>query len=120
MPALLVSVAALVCDSVAIAQGQIVSWPSDDTTAPPPPPSLLPFKNMVAAGGTHSLAIRADGSVAAWGNAGSGQCAPPSSLGPVTMIAAGGAHSIAVRGDRMVACWGDNRDNACTPPTDLG
>ena len=73
----------------------------------------------VSAGGSHSLALRADGSVLAWGNDSSGQLGAGRSLfskTPVTVagvsgvsiVAAGTSHVIALKADGSVLAWGDN------------
>ncbi len=60
---------------------------------------------QVACGGTHSLALRANGSVAGWGdnyypdtNSPTGQAMPPADLTNAAGIAAGWAHSVASTG----------------------
>ncbi|WP_195911052.1 RCC1-like domain-containing protein [Streptomyces kaniharaensis] len=80
----------------------------------------------VAAGGGHSLALRADGTILAWGdnlygelgngtNGNSttpvqvcaiGTCGAP--LGNVVSIAAGFSHSLALLGNGLIVAWGDN------------
>jgi alpha-tubulin suppressor-like RCC1 family protein/mRNA-degrading endonuclease toxin of MazEF toxin-antitoxin module len=77
----------------------------------------------IAAGGFHSLAVRADGSVVAWGYNGDGQLGNggtnPHEGSPVAVsglgagsgvvgVAAGIFHSLAVRGDGSVLSWGDD------------
>jgi len=79
----------------------------------------------IAAGGDHSLALKSDGTVWAWGNNGEGELgngtnatssAPVQVLGSggegylagVTAIAAGGFHSLALKGDGTVWAWGLN------------
>jgi uncharacterized repeat protein (TIGR01451 family) len=80
----------------------------------------------IAAGGNHSMALKADGTVLTWGFNGSGQLGVGnqtvnqddrttpvvvSGLGSgsgVIAIAAGGNHSMALKGDGSVAAWGDN------------
>ena len=56
--------------------------------------------NIVAlcGGGSHSLALKADGGVVAWGNNLSGQCNFSPSLSNVTAIAAGDSHSVLLLG----------------------
>lgn len=72
-----------------------------------------------AAGGSHSLALRADGTVWAWGPNGNGALGNGTtmdSLYPVQVfgltnivaIAAGGQHSLALRSDGTVWAWGLN------------
>lgn len=75
----------------------------------------------IAAGGSHSLALRADGTVWAWGANMSGQLgrgtaggigsapAPVDGLIGVTAIAAGERHSLALRSDGTVWSWGSNQ-----------
>lgn len=78
----------------------------------------------IAAGGSHGLALKKDGSVLSWGNNSSGQLgdgtrpADHSSpvgvkgLGPgsgVVAIAAGNSFSIALKADGSVVAWGKNK-----------
>src|SRR5207245_1738995 len=62
----------------------------------------------IAAGGVHSLALRSDGTVVAWGGAGyaPGPTNIPPGLTNVVAIAAGSFHSLALRADGTVAAWG--------------
>jgi alpha-tubulin suppressor-like RCC1 family protein len=73
----------------------------------------------VSAGSDHSLALKADGTVWAWGYNYYGQLGDGttvskstpvqvSGLTGVTAIAAGGSHSLAVKGDGTVWTWGYN------------
>jgi PASTA domain/Regulator of chromosome condensation (RCC1) repeat len=72
-------------------------------------PSGLAGVTAVAAGLTHSLALKGDGTVVAWGcraPAEPSQCSVPSGLSGVTAIAAGEVHSLALKGDGTVTAWG--------------
>jgi hypothetical protein len=63
----------------------------------------------VAAGDSHSLALKDDGTVVAWGcgaDDDSGKCSVPGGLSGVTAIAAGAIHSLALKGDGTVVAWG--------------
>lgn len=60
----------------------------------------------LAAGDDHCLALRADGTVVAWGDNFYGQTNVPSNLTNVVSIAAGSTHCLALRKDGTVAMWG--------------
>ncbi|MDH7480616.1 MAG: hypothetical protein QHH26_01405 [Armatimonadota bacterium] len=55
---------------------------------------------QIDGGGDHSLALRKDGSVVAWGNNDDGQCDVPKPNKDFVAIAAGTAHSLAIRASR--------------------
>ncbi len=96
----------------------LVAWGGNEFGA-----SEVPFglSNVVsvAAGYRHSLALRADGTVAAWGNNSEGQSDPPPGLADVRAVATGWQHSLAVRGDGTVIGWGRNDFSQATPPIGL-
>jgi alpha-tubulin suppressor-like RCC1 family protein len=84
-----------------------------------PTPTLVPGLSgvtAVAAGGGHSLALRSDGTVWAFGRDPSSPTNPAPALAPalvpgltgVTAVAAGGAHSLALRSDGTVWAFGSN------------
>ena len=73
----------------------------------------------INAGGSHSIALHADGTVRAWGNDGSGQLGVGRSLASgtpitvagatdITAIAAGDSHVLALKSDGTVLSWGNN------------
>ncbi|HKB35932.1 MAG TPA: hypothetical protein VKD72_05730 [Gemmataceae bacterium] len=68
----------------------------------------------LATGFEHSCAVKADRSVACWGNNIAGQTNPPT--GRFTAVGAGALHTCGLRPDGTVACWGDNTRNQSTPP----
>jgi alpha-tubulin suppressor-like RCC1 family protein len=87
--------------------GQIASALSDKTNG------LITFdgqilSNIVAvsAGARHSLALKADGHVVAWGDNSVGQTTTATVLSNVISIAAGFDHSLALRKDGTVVGWG--------------
>lgn len=61
---------------------------------------------LLAAGDTHGLALKTDGTVTAWGGNLFGQTNVPSGLTNVVSIAAGSMHSLALKSDGTVALWG--------------
>lgn len=73
----------------------------------------------VAAGDTFGLALRTDGTVAAWGNNSYGQTNVPASLFNVIAIAAGGGHCLALKSNGTVVAWGKNDSFQATVPAGL-
>ena len=73
----------------------------------------------VAAGGTHTLARRSDGSVVAWGENSLGKCDVPALRAGLAYVevAAGGVHTVARRSDGSVVAWGNNSFGQCDVPT---
>jgi hypothetical protein len=65
------------------------------------------------------MALKADGTVAAWGENSSGQTNVPIDLTNVVAIAAGYTHALALRADGSVIGWGDNSSHQTEVPSDL-
>ncbi len=94
------------------------------STLAEPPSMEMGATVAVAAGAYHSLALRADGRVVAWGagsaNTGSsphyGQAMVPAGLSNVTAISAGGYSSLALKRDGTVAAWGAGTINTGVSP----
>lgn len=92
------------------------------TTGAAETPSLvvgLTEATEIAGGYYHSLGLRANGTVMAWGYNGSGQLGdgtttetsapvPVSGLSNVVSVSAGGEHSLALLSNGTVMAWGDN------------
>ena len=74
------------------------------------------LKNVVqiSAGGGHNLALRADGSVVAWGDIG-----VPAGLDSIVQVSAGVNHSLALRADGTVISWGNNMQGQSSTPVGL-
>ena len=71
----------------------------------------------MAAGLYHSLALKKDGSVVAWGNGEAGQTTVPvSAQSGVMAIAAGEYHSVALKTGGSVVAWGTNAHGQTTIP----
>jgi alpha-tubulin suppressor-like RCC1 family protein len=70
----------------------------------------------IAAGYGHSLALRSDGSLAAWGYNNWGQCNVPAGNDFVD-IACGVYHSLALRYDGSLVAWGLNDYGQCNVPS---
>jgi hypothetical protein len=81
----------------------------------PPVPADLTNAIAIAAGATHCLAVRADGTVEGWGYNQYPAVAPPGGLSNVVAIAAGDWSSLALKHDGTVVGWGFN----ATPPVNL-
>ena len=83
-------------------------------------PAGLIGVQAIAAGSYHTVALKDDGTVVAWGgDKWLGQSQVPAGLRGVQAIAAGKYHTIALKNDGTVVAWGDNRGGQRTVPTDL-
>jgi hypothetical protein len=103
----------------------VAGW-GDNSWGQLTPPADLTNAVAIAAGGSHSLALRSDGTVAAWGENGNadglfaGQSTPPWGLNKVIAVAAGDYHSVALQSDGTIVAWGDNSQGQCDLPPGLG
>ncbi len=98
-----------------VSAGSVVKWgdgPSIET-------AVNSGLQGVAAGAAHTLVLKSDGTVTAWGSNSSGQATVPAGLAGVVGIAAGEMHSLALKGDGTVAAWGDNTSGQATVPGGL-
>ena len=89
-------------------------------TAPEPPPPLPIATPTVESGGNHTVALRDDGTVWAWGSNSFGQLGDGTTadrrtpvqvpnLNNITAIAAGWNHTLALESDGTLWAWGDNQ-----------
>ena len=76
------------------------------------------YGKFLDAGNEHSLALKSDGTVVAWGSNDYGQTNVPEGLDNVVAIDAGGNHSLALKSDGTVVAWGIN-DRQTNIPADL-
>ena len=105
--ALAVAAAVATDGGTARADGQIVSWGSAASGASIISIGSLLRYTQVSSGTAHTLALRGDGTVAAWGRNDRGQASVPTGLSNVRQVAAGGSHSIALLADGSVRVWGE-------------
>jgi hypothetical protein len=95
---------------------QVAKWSSSL------PDSLLTGSTGIAnvigidLGWNHALALRSDGTVAAWGGNDHGQLNVPFGLAGVKVVAAGDAHSLALKSGGTIVAWGrDDFGQAAVP-----
>jgi alpha-tubulin suppressor-like RCC1 family protein len=69
-------------------------------------PAEVTAVTALAAGGSFTLALKLDGTVAAWGNNRDGQSTVPDGLSGVIALAAGDSHAVALKSDGTVVGWG--------------
>ena len=97
--------------------GSVVGWGSQvvgvDLTGP---------FTQVAAGGEHSLGLKSDGTVVAWGANYSGQTNVPVPNADFVVVTAGWRHSLGLKNDGSIVAWGYNNSgqtNIPAPNTDF-
>jgi alpha-tubulin suppressor-like RCC1 family protein len=83
-------------------------------------PAGLTNVASVAAGDLHALALKADGTLVAWGDNTNGQTTIPAGLdGNVVAVVAGGNVSGVVKRDGTVQLWGEAATTTLVPPAGL-
>ena len=85
----------------------IIAW-GDNSSGQLWVPSRATNVVSIAAGGDHSLALRADGSIVAWGDNTYGQNQVPSAVTGVVAVAEGDTDSLVLKSDGTIIAWGDN------------
>jgi Regulator of chromosome condensation (RCC1) repeat len=98
-------VAALACQSSkAASYGRVVGWGAGQVFPANGPTNITAISTAM----DHSLALKADGTVFAWGNNMNGQCNVPAGLTGVSKIAAGEFFSVALKNNGSIVIWGAN------------
>ncbi|MGA3282934.1 MAG: immunoglobulin domain-containing protein [Verrucomicrobiota bacterium] len=82
-------------------------------------PTSLTNAMAIAAGLSHSLALKGDGTVIAWGDNSSHQTNVPAGLSNIVAIAAGGYHNLALKAGGGVVAWGYNAYGQINVPANL-
>lgn len=97
------------------APGTLITWGGGQTNTPAALEDIVALSVSM----DHSLAVRSDGTVLAWGNNFDGQCDVPAGLANVKAVAAGAFFSVALKQDGTVVAWGDNQWGQCRVPGNL-
>ncbi len=84
--------------------GSIVGWGEQVVVEQAALDSLV----VVAAGNEHSLGLKSDGTILAWGDNALGQCDVPAPNADFVAVAAGGGHSLGLKSDGTFVAWGNN------------
>src|ERR1041385_4011863 len=82
-------------------------------------PSDLTCIAIDAGGSNHSLSLKKDGPVPAWGGNPAGESTVPTGLNAVAAVAAGANHSVALKNDGTIVAWGEATYGKTTPPSGL-
>jgi alpha-tubulin suppressor-like RCC1 family protein len=98
------------------AAGSVVSWGDRAMVAPPALDGLV----AIDGGEWHTLGIRSDSTVVAWGRNEYGQSLAPSPNAGFVAVAGGGFHSLGLRADGTVVGWGSNDFGQCDVPAPGG
>lgn len=96
--------------------GHIVGWGSQIIVGPD---DIKGCEN-VAAGAYHSVGLKSDGTIIAWGANNFGQCDVPTPNADFVAVAAGYAHSLGLKSNGTVVAWGRNADGECDVPAPNG
>ena len=115
------------------ADGKVSAWGSNNNHQTNVPSILSSNVIAIAAGsgtdsgsiaGTHSLALKSDGTVVGWGRnvlglGNIGETNVPANLSNVVAIAAGASHSLALKADGTVVSWGGSIVNLTNIPASV-
>jgi len=71
----------------------------------------------IAGGFQHSLGLKSDGSIVAWGWNQAGMCSVPSPNADFVAVDGGAYHTLALKSGGVVVAWGGNDHGQCSVPT---
>jgi alpha-tubulin suppressor-like RCC1 family protein len=95
----------------------VVGWGNNGDGQTSIPAAAQGGLTAIAAGHSHSLALKSDGSVVGWGYNGNGETSIPEvALAEVSGLAAGAYHSLALKSDGSVVGWGYNGNGETSIP----
>jgi alpha-tubulin suppressor-like RCC1 family protein len=80
-------------------------------------PPLNPLLVAVEAGYRHSLGIKSDGTIIAWGWNDWGQCNVPTPNAGFLQVDGGYGHTLGLKSDGTIIAWGRNSDGECNIPS---
>jgi alpha-tubulin suppressor-like RCC1 family protein len=114
------NIVAIAAELALRSDGTVISYSDPPNTNLPPG---LTNVVTIAAGYSHRLALKADGTVVAWlavgGDGSYSQTQVPHGLTDVVAISASGNHSLALRTDGTVAAWGSDDSKESEVPAGL-
>jgi alpha-tubulin suppressor-like RCC1 family protein len=103
-----------------LGRSTIASWGSASAQIPITATNVIALSAGNNPGGlSHVLALRADGTVVAWGNNFNGQTNVPASATNIVAVAAGGTFSLALRADGTLLTWGNSNNGLLNIPSTL-
>ena len=96
--------------------GGVIVWGNNSFGQADVPAAARSGVQAIAAGDSHTVALKNDGTVMAWGRSGEGQTDVPAGLADVQSIAAGWNHTVVLKRDGTIAAWGNNSAGQLTVP----
>ncbi|MBL9168383.1 MAG: hypothetical protein JNN07_11630 [Verrucomicrobiales bacterium] len=95
----------------AASPGAVVAWGNNDYGQTAVPVAGESGVTAIAAGASHTVALRSDGSVVAWGINDHGETTVPvAAQSGVVAIASGWEHTVALKNDGSLVAWGGGND----------
>ena len=97
----------------------VIGWGGDNGDGQTNIPATLNNVMQVAGGYYHSLALKGDGTLVAWGRNNFGQTNIPAGLNNVVQISGGRFHGLALKANGTVVAWGENYYEQTSIPAGL-